>query len=75
MSPTQPQKPSADELKMMIMRVQAGLFSRNYDPGAIDGVLSEKTKAAIRKYQGDRHLPVTGTMTTELLSSLGIRAQ
>src|SRR3569832_754055 len=64
-SPAQQSKPTADQLRYMIMRVQAGLFSRNYDPGAIDGQLSDKTKAAIRKYQTDKHLSVTGTMTTE----------
>jgi len=73
-SPQQPTKPTSDQLRYMIMRVQAGLYSHKYDPGAIDGVLSEATKAAIRKYQSDRHITVTGTMTTELLDSLGIRA-
>jgi len=68
-------RPTSDQLKMMIMRVQAGLYSRGYDPGAIDGVLSEQTQLAIRRYQTDKHLSVSGSMTTELLNSLGIRAQ
>lgn len=56
----------------MIMRVQAGLFAKGYDPGAIDGVLSETTKIALRKYQTDNGLPPTGTLTTSTLTALGI---
>ena len=71
-SPHAQQKPSADQLTMMIMRVQAALYSKGYNPGAIDGQLSEATKGALRKFQGARGLTATGTMTTETLSALGI---
>jgi His-Xaa-Ser repeat protein HxsA len=57
---------------MMIMRVQAALYSKGYNPGAIDGQLTEATKSALKKYQTARGLPATGTMTTETLSALGI---
>jgi His-Xaa-Ser repeat protein HxsA len=66
------QRPNADQLAMMIMRVQAALYSKGYDPGAIDGQLSEATKLALRKFQGARGLAVTGSMTTETLSALGV---
>nr|WP_313225421.1 hypothetical protein [Stenotrophomonas pavanii] len=33
----------ADALKLLIMRVQAALYSKGYDPGAIDGVLTPET--------------------------------
>jgi len=56
----------------MIMRVQAALFSRGYDPGAIDGELSDKTKSALRSFQANSGLTVTGTMSTESLTALGI---
>ncbi|KLI97875.1 peptidoglycan-binding protein [Luteimonas sp. FCS-9] len=55
------------------MRVQAALFSRNYDPGAIDGVMSTKTQAALRAFQTAHGLSVTGTMTTETLTALSVR--
>lgn len=65
-------KPSADQLQLMIMRVQAALYSKGYDPGAIDGVLSPATKNALRKYQAAQRLAVSGTMSTETLTALGI---
>lgn len=65
-------RPTGDELKLMIMRVQAALFSKGYDPGAIDGELNEKTKTALRSFQAAKGLKVTGTMTTETLTALGI---
>jgi His-Xaa-Ser repeat protein HxsA len=57
---------------MMIMRVQAALFARGYDPGAIDGVLSEMTKRALGKFQMAHGLPATYTMTTATLNALGV---
>jgi len=57
---------------MMIMRVQTALYTRGYDPGAIDGELAEPTKDALRKFQMDRGLTVSGKMSTETLNALGI---
>jgi His-Xaa-Ser repeat protein HxsA len=57
----------------MIMRVQAALYSKGYDPGAIDGVMGEKTRSALRKFQQDHGLIATGSMTTETLNALGVR--
>jgi His-Xaa-Ser repeat protein HxsA len=65
-------KPSADQLQKMIMRVQAALYSKEYDPGAIDGVLTPATTTALRRYQLATHLTVSGTMSTETLNALGI---
>jgi His-Xaa-Ser repeat protein HxsA len=58
---------------MMIMRVQAALFSRGYDPGAIDGVMGAKTRSALIHFQTAQGLTATGTMTTETLNALGVR--
>ncbi|WP_447596254.1 peptidoglycan-binding protein [Stenotrophomonas rhizophila] len=55
------------------MRVQAALYSKGLDPGAIDGVLSPQTQAALRTFQTRYALPVTGTMTTATLDALGVR--
>lgn len=65
-------RPSADQLRLMIMRVQAALYSKGYDPGAIDGVLGDATKAALRSFQTDHGLIASGSMTTETLNALGI---
>jgi His-Xaa-Ser repeat protein HxsA len=56
----------------MIMRVQAALFARGYDPGAIDGVLTDQTKSALRSFQVASGFKPTGTMTTETLTALNI---
>jgi His-Xaa-Ser repeat protein HxsA len=72
LAPLEQTRPTADQLRMMIMRVQAGLYSQSYDPGAIDGELSTATKAALRKFQADKGLGVTGTITTATLNALGI---
>jgi len=56
----------------MIMRVQAALYARGYDPGAIDGEMSTKTKEALRLFQTARGLPANAKMTTETLNALGV---
>ena len=54
------------------MRVQAALFAKGYDPGAIDGVLTETTKSALKQFQSAHRLPITGTMSTPTLNALGV---
>jgi len=63
----------ADQLKLLIMRVQAALYSKGYDPGAIDGTLSPQTQSALRMFQLTYGIKVTGTMTTATLDALGVR--
>jgi His-Xaa-Ser repeat protein HxsA len=60
-------------LKTMIMRVQLALMTRGYDPGAVDGVLTEETKAALRSFQKSRGFAESGRLTTETLTALGIQ--
>lgn len=40
-----------------------------------DGVLNEETRAAIKKYQSQHHLPVTGEPDKATLDKLGVAAQ
>jgi len=42
--------------------VQQTLHDIGYWPGAIDGVLGSQTQSAIRQYQRDENLPVTGRL-------------
>ncbi|MDE1963668.1 MAG: His-Xaa-Ser repeat protein HxsA [Xanthomonadaceae bacterium] len=63
---------TGDQLKIMIMRVQAALYSKGYDPGAIDGVMTPETKLALAKFQGAHGLPVSSKMTTATLNALGV---
>jgi len=53
--------------------VQRALASRGYYHGSIDGAIGSQSRRAIANYQQDRRLRPTGTITEELLRSLGIR--
>ena len=53
-----------------VARVKAGLANLNYDPGAIDGVQSDKTTAAIKAYQHDNGLAQAGRATLSLSSHI-----
>ncbi|MCR9127169.1 MAG: lytic murein transglycosylase [Rhodobacteraceae bacterium] len=52
-------------------RLQTRLTARGYDTGGTDGVIGPKTEAAIRAFQRDAGLPVTGTPTPAFLRALG----
>ncbi|WP_372929821.1 peptidoglycan-binding protein [Shewanella putrefaciens] len=54
------------------MRVQISLLRNGYNIGAIDGLMGPSTSLALKSYQKDMGLKVTGTMTTETLTSLGV---
>jgi len=43
-----------------------------YYHGKIDGLFGRATRDALAHYQTDKHLAVTGTLTTETLQSLGV---
>ena len=52
--------------------VQRKLARLHYYRGAIDGEIGSGSRAAIREYQNDRGLPVTGRIDDRLLRSLGL---
>jgi hypothetical protein len=52
--------------------VQRALARRGYYRGPIDGAIGPMSRRAIARYQDDHGLPVTGTITSSLLRSLGI---
>lgn len=70
-----PQKkaPLQGELTFLIMRVQLLLAKNGYDPGAIDGQLGPKMREALKKFQKDKGISQTGTLTTETLNALGVK--
>jgi len=59
----------------ILKRVQASLYVYGYYTGTVDGKMGPETRAAISKYQKDYKLPVTGTITPEVLNAFGIVAQ
>lgn len=54
-----------------VKKVQETLNAAGYDCGTPDGIAGDKTKAQIEKYQTDNGLEVTGTVTDELVESIG----
>lgn len=46
------------------------LRALGYDPGPVDGILTEETRRALRKYQLDSALPVNGRMTRRVVENM-----
>ena len=74
LSPTDT-KASADaktpvETTEFIKSVQKTLASLGYDPGPLDGLIGVSTSNAIRKFQADKKLPVTGRISGRLVKEL-----
>ena len=63
--------PTADQ---NVKSVQADLAQLGYYRGSVDGIYGRGTRDAVAHYQTDRHLSVTGTLTTQTLQSLGVSA-
>jgi peptidoglycan hydrolase-like protein with peptidoglycan-binding domain len=57
-------------MRIYTLTVQQTLAEKGYRPGPADGVLGPQTRLAIRKYQQDYHLPVTGEVSLELVNHL-----
>ncbi len=53
-----------------IRRVQTVLAELGYLPGTIDGFLGEQTRDAIRQFERDRNLPITGNVSEALMAEL-----
>jgi len=56
----------------VIRKAQATLENRGYKPGAVDGVLSDSTQAALRAFQKSENLQQTGNLNQQTLAALGI---
>jgi len=56
----------------IVMQAQEALRNAGYHLGDPDGKSGPETTVAVKKFQGDRHLPVTGKLDSITLSALGI---
>jgi peptidoglycan hydrolase-like protein with peptidoglycan-binding domain len=56
--------------KGKVRQAQAALKKAGFDPGPIDGVMGAKTMAAVRKFQTDKGLEVTGIINAETENAL-----
>ena len=54
----------------LVLSVQEELDARGYDPGRIDGVAGPITREAVRQFQSEAGLPVTGEIDGLLLDAL-----
>lgn len=57
---------------IQLQSVQRALTEQGYNPGVVDGMMGQKTRKALRKYQRDYDVPVTGRVDEATLTSLGI---
>ena len=55
-----------------VLQAQQALVAAGYHLGEPDGKTGTATTAAIKKFQGDRHLPVTGKLDAITLGALGV---
>jgi len=55
-----------------IRKAQQHLRSRGYQPGSADGLMGPQTISALRRYQSNNGLTVTGKVDSDTLDSLGI---
>ncbi len=56
--------------KKTIQRAQESLQARGYQPGSADGVMGTKAIAALKKFQSDRGLTITGQLDSKTLEAL-----
>ena len=62
----------ADVTIERIRTIQRALKSRGYDPGPLDNILGERTRAALLRFQRDNGLP-EGSLDLETLAALGVQ--
>lgn len=56
--------------RFTLVIIEQRLAALGYDPGPPDGVIDEDTRRAIRRYQRDADLPVTGYLTQGIVARL-----
>lgn len=57
----------------LVMDVQNALSDQGYDPGSFDGIMGWRTREALRDFQRDNGLAVTGRIDRATADALGIR--
>jgi His-Xaa-Ser repeat protein HxsA len=66
---------NSKKFQQIATRVQISLTTLGYYNGPIDGIVGKNTRAALSKLQAAYGLPVSGTITPEVLDVLGIQAK
>lgn len=55
-----------------VAAVQEALTDLGYDPGRVDGQMDNDTRAAIREFQKEKDVIITGTVDEETAELLGV---
>jgi hypothetical protein len=63
---------SVGEARAFVRKVQRKLKGFGYDPGAIDGIWGQYSISALRLFQRDRDLPVSGRLDEATRKALGL---
>ena len=58
--------------KSIVLKAQKRLQKLGFDPGPADGIMGNKTRQAIGKYQQSKHLKVTKALDEQTLISLNL---
>jgi len=58
-----------------VLEAQETLIALGYDPGVADGIMGSRTRNAIRAFQTDMGMAVTGNVDRTLLNALDARAR
>ncbi|HKE39073.1 MAG TPA: peptidoglycan-binding domain-containing protein [Casimicrobiaceae bacterium] len=71
-APARPQQaaPEAESEGMTVYELQDRLAALGYKLGTVDGVLGPRTVDALKKFQSDKNLAVTGTINAETIRAL-----
>jgi peptidoglycan hydrolase-like protein with peptidoglycan-binding domain len=56
-----------------IRKIQEALKEKGEDPGAVDGIMGKKTRAAVRAFQKANGIKVTGTVDDQTAEKLGVQ--
>jgi len=62
---------ASDSAALEVRSVQERLIRFGYAPGNPDGVFGSATRKAIKRFEADRSMPITGRITKGLLQELG----
>ena len=69
----QPTPPAATSIAESTIKALQEALNKQGIAVKVDGVLDEETRAAIRKFQSQHHVPVTGEPDRATLDKLGVR--
>lgn len=71
--PTPPPRVAAKALVVQVKQVQQALIKAGYEPGPVDGLMGQKTRAAILRFQKDKGVEGSGYINQATMVALGLQ--